>query len=72
MMDFANKTIQGDCEEILKKFPDNSIDLIFTSPPYADQRKKTYGGIKPDEYVHWFLPKAEQFLRILYDAVSRT
>jgi len=39
--------------------------LIFTSPPYADQRAKTYGGIKPDHYVDWFMPKAAQFLRVL-------
>ena len=64
-MDFVNKIIQGDCEEILKEWPDNSIDLIFTSPPYADQRANTYGGVKPNEYVDWFLPKAEQFLRVL-------
>jgi len=64
-MDFLNKIFQGDCEEILKELPDNSIDLIFTSPPYADQRAKTYGGIKPDHYVDWFMPKATQFLRVL-------
>ena len=61
----ANAIICGDCEETLKKFPDNCVDLIFTSPPYADRREKTYGGIKPDKYVEWFLPKAEQFLRVL-------
>ncbi len=64
-MDSVNEIFQGDCEEILKSFPDNSIDLIFTSPPYADQRSKTYGGIHPDAYVEWFLPKAAQFLRVL-------
>jgi site-specific DNA-methyltransferase (adenine-specific) len=64
-MDFMNKFIQGDCEAILKHVPDNSVDLIFTSPPYADQREKTYGGIHPDNYVNWFLPKIEQFKRIL-------
>jgi site-specific DNA-methyltransferase (adenine-specific) len=64
-MDFVNKIIHGDCEEELHKLPDNSIDLIFTSPPYADQRKKTYGGVKPGEYVEWFLPKVEQFFRVL-------
>lgn len=57
--------IQGDYEEVLTLFPDNSVDLIFTSPPYADQRRRTYGGVSPDEYVTWFLPKAEQFLRVL-------
>jgi site-specific DNA-methyltransferase (adenine-specific)/site-specific DNA-methyltransferase (cytosine-N4-specific) len=41
----------GDSREIIKNVPDNSIDLIFTSPPYADQRKNTYGGIHPDKYV---------------------
>ncbi len=64
-MDFVDKIVHGDCEEVLKEFPDNSIDLIFTSPPYADQRKRTYGGIKPDEYVDWFLSKSKQFLRVL-------
>lgn len=35
----------GDCQKELKNIPGNSVDLIFTSPPYADQRKNTYGGI---------------------------
>lgn len=60
-----NQIINGDCEEVLKSFPDNSIDLIITSPPYADSRKRNYGGIHPDKYVEWFLPKSEQFLRVL-------
>jgi len=57
--------IQGDCREVLATMPDNSIDLIFTSPPYADQRKTTYGGISPDKYVEWFLPITNQLLRVL-------
>jgi site-specific DNA-methyltransferase (adenine-specific) len=57
--------ICGDCEQVLRTFPDNCVDLIVTSPPYADQRKKTYGGISPDQYVDWFLPKSREFLRIL-------
>jgi len=64
-MDFVNRIICGDCEQVLAEFPDNSIDLILTSPPYADRRKKTYGGVRPGEYVDWFLPKAGQFLRVL-------
>lgn len=55
----------GDSKEVLTEFPDNSVDLIFTSPPYADQRKNTYGGIHPDKYVEWFLPISEQLLRVL-------
>ncbi len=60
-----NSIIYGDCERVLKDFPNNCIDLIFTSPPYVECRKNTYGGIRPDKYVEWFLPKSEQFLRVL-------
>lgn len=64
-MDYLNRILLGDCEEVLKSLPDDSVDLIFTSPPYADQRQKTYGGISPDKYVAWFMPKVEQFQRVL-------
>jgi site-specific DNA-methyltransferase (adenine-specific) len=55
----------GDCKDELLKLPDNSVDLIVTSPPYADQRKGTYGGINPDKYVEWFLPISKELLRVL-------
>ena len=55
----------GDSAEVLKTLSDNTIDLIITSPPYADQRKSTYGGISTDQYVEWFLPISEQLLRVL-------
>lgn len=55
----------GDCRQELKKLKDNSIDLIITSPPYADQRKNTYGGIRHDRYVEWFLPISKELLRVL-------
>lgn len=55
----------GDCKEILKELPENTIDLIVTSPPYADQRKSTYGGIPPKKYVEWFLPISKELLRVL-------
>jgi len=61
----VNNIICGDCEGVLLVFPENSIDLIITSPPHADSRKSTYGGIHPDHYVEWFLPKTKQFLRVL-------
>ncbi|HEV8081362.1 MAG TPA: site-specific DNA-methyltransferase [Chitinophagaceae bacterium] len=55
----------GDSKEELKKLPDNSVDLIVTSPPYADQRKGTYGGVHPDKYVEWFMPISKELLRVL-------
>lgn len=57
--------VLGDCRDELKNIPDNSVDLIFTSPPYADQRKNTYGGIHPDKYVEWFSPISAELLRVL-------
>ena len=57
--------VSGDCLEKLKELPDSSVDLIITSPPYADQRKSTYGGIKPEKYVSWFLPIAVELFRVL-------
>lgn len=59
---------EGDCREMLKHLPDNSVDLVVTSPPYADQRKQTYGGVSPDKYVEWFLPITAELLRVLKPA----
>lgn len=61
----VNKIICADCEEIIKGFPSDSIDLIFTSPPYSDSRKNTYGGLSPKKYPRWFLSKSKEFLRVL-------
>jgi len=55
----------GDCLDVMKTLPDNSIDLLFTSPPYAERRKATYGGIPEDKYIEWFLPIAKEIKRIL-------
>lgn len=54
----------GDCLEVLRSMPTDSIDLTVTSPPYSDQRRGTYGGIHPDKYVDWFLPISEELLRV--------
>lgn len=55
----------ADCLDVLKGLPDSSVDLIITSPPYSDQRKGSYGGIHPDKYVEWFLPKSKELLRVI-------
>ena len=60
-----DEIICGDALEVISRLPDASVDLIVTSPPYADSRKQTYGGIQPDEYVDWFVPIGIQLLRVL-------
>ncbi|HEB65989.1 MAG TPA: site-specific DNA-methyltransferase [Chloroflexi bacterium] len=59
------RPLLGDCREVLRTLEADSIDLIVTSPPYADQRKNTYGGIHPDDYVAWFLPISAELQRVL-------
>jgi DNA modification methylase len=54
----------GDAEELLDHLPRESVDLFFTSPPYADAR--AYSRIHPDRYVEWFLP----FARSMYEAAK--
>ena len=65
--EFINKFVCSDCEVIMKTMPNSSIDLVLTSPPYADQRDygDVDGTIPPDEYVDWFIPKAREIYRIL-------
>jgi DNA modification methylase len=60
-----NRIIQGNCLTVLPSLPAESVDLIVTSPPYADRRKNTYGGVHPDEYVEWFLPIGAELKRVL-------
>jgi site-specific DNA-methyltransferase (adenine-specific)/site-specific DNA-methyltransferase (cytosine-N4-specific) len=62
---YIDTIIKGDCTEVLKSLPNSSIDFIVTSPPYADNRKGTYGGIPVKRYVEWFLPISEQLKRVL-------
>ena len=57
--------IWGDALQVLRSFPDEFVDLIVTSPPYADKRKNSYGGIHPNHYVQWFLPIAHELKRVL-------
>ncbi|MEZ4706784.1 MAG: site-specific DNA-methyltransferase [Caldilineaceae bacterium] len=57
--------LEGDCLTRLGDIQSNTVDLIVTSPPYGNQRKSTYGGIHPDKYVDWFLPRAQELMRVL-------
>lgn len=65
MVNQTNQIYHNDCRVILPTLSENSIDLVVTSPPYADQRNDSYGGIKPDDYVNWFMPISKELLRAL-------
>ena len=55
----------GDARDELAKVASESVDLIVTSPPYANQRARSYGGVKPADYAAWFLPIAGELHRVL-------
>lgn len=55
----------GDSKDLLRYVPDNSVNLILTSPPFALTRKKEYGNKDAEEYVDWFLEFAKEFKRVL-------
>ena len=62
----------GDCLESAKELPNNSIDLIVTSPPYANTLSygKRIPCFKPENYVDWFMPLAKEAGRFLKDSGS--
>ena len=55
----------GDSRKLLKQIEDESIDLVFTSPPYGLVKKKEYGNESQEDYVKWFRPFAKEIHRVL-------
>lgn len=55
----------ADSLEVMKSIPDNSINLVFTSPPYALHFKKEYGNVSQKDYVEWFVDFAKEIKRVL-------
>ena len=55
----------GDSLKLLQQLPANSVNLVITSPPFALQRKKSYGNVASHEYCEWFEPYALAVRRVL-------
>jgi len=64
-----NKIYLGDCSEILKTLPNNSVDLVITSPPYFQQRDYGGGGIGNEKTVEEFV---ESLVTIFKECVRIT
>ena len=58
------RILHGDCEKELSAFP-NQVDLIVTSPPYADARQRHYDSVAPHDYPDWFMSFHEVFWQAL-------
>lgn len=61
------KILIGDCFDLIKEVPDNSVDLVITSPPYADiiNYGKNVSVKKVDDYCDWILPLFKEVYRVL-------
>ncbi len=59
------RAYHGDALDVLATLKDDSVALVFTSPPFALRRKKAYGNVTAAEYVDWFWPFAQQIHRVL-------
>jgi len=59
--------LQGDCFDLIKEQPDNSVDLVITSPPYSNivSYGKNVSVKKPNDYVDWLLPLFDEIYRVL-------
>ncbi len=60
--------IIGNSLDVLQSYPDESIDLVITSPPFALLRKKEYGNEDQAEYIGWL----SQFAKLVYNKLKPT
>lgn len=56
---------EGDCVDVMRTLAAESIDAVITSPPYAMQRKDTYGGVPEADYPAWTVAWMSEARRIL-------
>ena len=59
------KAVIGNSLELMKELPDNSINLVITSPPFALSRPKEYGNKDQEEYIDWILEFTNEVKRII-------
>lgn len=62
---YYGQAYHGDSKVLLKRMPENSCNLVVTSPPFALTRKKAYDNVSAEGYIEWFIPFAREILRIL-------
>ncbi len=55
----------NDSLELMGRMPDNTVDLVVTSPPYALHFEKEYGNASQKDYIAWFLPFASEIKRVI-------
>lgn len=62
----AERVVHGDCMDLIPALPDESINLVVTSPPYAEQRKGNYKGVPEAKYPEWTV----NWMRLIRDKLA--
>jgi site-specific DNA-methyltransferase (adenine-specific) len=63
---FTNQLIQGDCIEVMRRMPANSVDFVLTDPPYlVNYRDRTGRSIQNDANADWLKPAMKETYRVL-------
>jgi len=64
---YTTDVFLGDSQQALQNIEDKSVNLIITSPPYANARRRHYDSIAPKDYVDFILSFHDQLWRVLAD-----
>ncbi len=59
------RAVVGDSLELMKLMPNNSVNLVMTSPPFALSRPKEYGNKDQADYIDWLLEFSKEVKRII-------
>jgi DNA modification methylase len=63
---FTNQILHGDCIEVMREMPTNSVDFILTDPPYlVNYRDRTGRTIQNDTNADWLRPAMREAYRVL-------
>jgi len=63
---FTNQILHGDCIEIMKQMPANSVDFVLTDPPYlVNYRDRSGRSIQNDVDESWLKPAMTQAYHVL-------
>jgi len=64
--DDAERILHGDCLDLIPALEDNSVQLVVTSPPYAEQRKGHYKGVSENKFPEWVV----RWMEPIWDKLS--
>ena len=63
---FTNQMLHGDCIDMMRQMPSNSVDFILTDPPYlVNYRDRSGRTVQNDANAEWLMPAMAEAYRVL-------